>query len=115
DDIFTHDHFDFGRLDEELQTGLLRTLCANRVVLEDIAAINPFLANLATWTPNEELISTNAHHIAQNYGRDHVFHTLKQSYDQVLNRPVKQKISKAILLELFLDPLKMPLVGVGYE
>jgi hypothetical protein len=115
DDIFTHDHFDFGRLDEELQAGLLRTLCANHAVLEDIAAVNPFLANLSRWIPNEELISQNAYHVEHSYGHDHMFNALKQTYDQVMNNPVKHKISKSILLELFLDPLKMSLVGVGYE
>jgi glycosyltransferase involved in cell wall biosynthesis len=115
DDIFTHDYFDFGRLDEDLQTGLLRTLCANRIVLQDIAAVNPFLANLSKWAPNEELIGQNKFHVENRYGRDHVFNSLKQSYNQVVNNPVKHKISKSILLELFLDPLKMSLVGVGYE
>jgi glycosyltransferase involved in cell wall biosynthesis len=115
DDIFTHDYFDFGRLDEELQAGLLRTLCANHVVLEDIAAVNPFLANLSRWTPNEDLIIQNKYHVENSYGRDHIFNILKQSYNQVMNHPVKHKISKSILLELFLDPLKMSLVGVGYE
>lgn len=115
DDIFSHDYFDFGRMDEELQSGLLRTLCANNAVLNDIAAVNPFLAELSHWTPNEELISQNAYHVENNYGRDHIFNTLKQCYDQIINHPVKHKISKAILLELFLDPLKMPLVGVGYD
>jgi hypothetical protein len=115
DDIFTHDHFDFGRLDEELQAGLLRTLCANDVVLQDIAAINPFLAKLPYWTPNEDLISQNAYHVENTYGKDHIFNALKQSYDQVINISAKHKISKSILLELFLDPLKMSLIGVGYE
>ncbi len=115
DDIFTHDYFDFGRLDEELQTSLLRTLCVNTTVLNDIAAINPFLAKLSRWTPNEELISQNNYHVGNSYGRDHIFNTLRQTYDQVVNHQVKHKISKSILLELFLDPLKMSLVGVGYE
>jgi glycosyltransferase involved in cell wall biosynthesis len=115
DDILTHDYFDFGRLDEDLQAGLLRMLCANHAVLEDIAAVNPFLSNLSKWTPNEELIGQNHVHIENHYGRNHIFNTLKQSYIQVMNFPVKHKISKAILLELFLDPLKMSLVGVGYE
>ncbi len=114
-DIFSHDYFDFGRMDEELQTGLLRTLCSNSAVLQDIATVNPFLAKLSRWTPNDELISQNSVHVESSYGREHIFNSLKKSYDQVINHPVKHKISKSILLELFLDPLKMSLVGVGYE
>lgn len=115
DDIFTHDFFDFGRMDEELQSGLLKTLCANHVVMEDIATVNPFLANLSRWMPNEELISQNKYHVENSFGRNHIFNALKQCYDEVINHPVKQKISKSILLELFLDPLKLSLVGVGYD
>ena len=115
DDIFSHDYFDFGRLDEELQTSLLRTLCVNDVVLKDIAAINPFLAKLSRWIPNEELIIQNRTCVEKMYGREKIYASLKQAYDQVVNHRVKHKISKSILLELFLDPLKMSLVGVGYE
>jgi hypothetical protein len=102
-------------MDEDLQTGLLRTLCANHVTLEDIAAVNPFLANLSHWSPNEDLIKQNHQCVENSYGHDHVLNALKQSYDQVINNPVKHKISKSILLELFLDPLKMSIVGIGYE
>ena len=114
DDVFSRDVFDFGRLDEELQTDVLETLASNGAAKEDILEANPFLAGLATWEPDEALVAANRECILRSYDGDAAFSRLKEAYRSVVEHPVRHHLSKAILLELFLDPLKLSLVGVGH-
>jgi hypothetical protein len=84
-------------------------------VYQDIAAANPFLAGLADWRPDENWIEENRRVILENYGREHILKILKEIYHSVIHRPVNHKISKAMLLELYLDPLRLSLVGAGHD
>lgn len=115
DDLFSRDVFDFGRLDEELQTDILQTIASNDTARQDILDANPFLANLASWAPDESRIETNRERILREYSRETTLATLKGAYHSVIEYPVTHRLSKSILLELFLDPLKLSLVGMGYE
>jgi hypothetical protein len=51
----------------------------------------------------------------EKYGREQILKTLKEIYRSVIHRPVNHKISKAMLLELYLDPLRLSLVGAGHD
>jgi hypothetical protein len=114
DDVFSRDVFDFGRLDEELQTDVLETLASNGAAREDIMEANPFLAGLASWEPDEALVAANRERILAAYDANAALGRLKEAYRAVVEHPVRHRLSKAILLELFLDPLKLSLVGAGH-
>jgi hypothetical protein len=112
--ILSEQTIDFGRLDEEFQTGVIKTLASNATVFRDIAALNPFLAGLGDWRGDEALIAANNGRIHQAYGRERIAGILRDTYRAVLEHPVVQSLSKIQLLELYLDPLRLSLVGVGH-
>jgi hypothetical protein len=114
DELLSHDTVDFGRLDEESQEGIIRTVISNWVVFQDIIKANPFLGTLADWRPDEEDIAHNSRKVAEAYGKERIVSILKDTYQSVLDNPVTHKLSKSILLELYLDPLQMSLVGIGH-
>lgn len=113
DDVFSRDYFDFGRLDEELQTEVLETVASNAAAREDIAQVNPFLASLGSWEPDEALVESNRETVLTHYSGERAWERLMATYRAVIEKPVSHRLSKAILLELFLDPLRLSLVGVG--
>ena len=115
EDISSRDVMDFGRLDEKTQGGIIRIVAANRRVFQDIADINPFLRQLANWQPNEEVIQANRQRALEFYGREPVLKLLQETYQSALHTPVTHKIIKSILLELYLDPFQISLVGVGND
>jgi hypothetical protein len=114
DMIFTEQTIDFGRLDEELQAGVIRVMASNDVVYREIAALNPFLAGLADWQSDEELIEENKRRIQEVYGKERIADILRGTYRSVMNTPILHKLSKILLLELYLDPLRLSLVGVSH-
>jgi hypothetical protein len=87
----------------------------NRRVFQDIADINPFLQNLAAWKPDEDLVEANNRTVREAYGRETILALLRQAYQAALQTPVAHKITKSILLELYLDPARLSLVGVGND
>ncbi|MDR3138118.1 MAG: glycosyltransferase family 1 protein, partial [Treponema sp.] len=114
DEIFSRETLDFGRFDEEFQEYLLRALVSNDTVRRDVAEVNPFLTNLAAWQPDEDLIKENKIKIDQMYGRERISGLLRTAYQGVMDNPVVHRLSKGVLLELYLDPLKFSLVGFGH-
>jgi hypothetical protein len=106
---------DFGCLDEELQEGILRILLSNEAVFREISGANPFLAGLASWKGDEELIASNREAVKKAYGRERITGILRDCYRSVIAGPAVQKLSKSMLLELYLDPLRFFAAGVGYE
>ncbi|AEF83941.1 conserved hypothetical protein [Treponema primitia ZAS-2] len=114
-DLLSRDLVDFSRLDEKTQEGIIRVLDANKSVFRDIADVNPFLGELESWRPDEDLIEANRLHILDSYGRQTILELLRETYRSVLDTQVTHKISKSILLELYLDPLRLSLVGVGHD
>jgi glycosyltransferase involved in cell wall biosynthesis len=114
DMIFTEQTIDFGRLDEELQAGIIRIMASNDTVYREIGALNPFLAGLADWQSDEELIAENNLRIREAYGKERIAAILRKTYQEVMDTPIVHKLSKTLLLELYLDPLRLSLVGVGH-
>jgi hypothetical protein len=114
EDLFSRNTLDFGRLDEEFQESIIHTLHNNRTAYRDIAALNPFLGALGERKSNEGLIGSNREIILKNYGKERMSQVLMAAYQSVMDHPVVHKISKPVLLDLYLDPLRFSLVGVGY-
>jgi glycosyltransferase involved in cell wall biosynthesis len=114
DEIFSRNTLDFGRLDEEFQGYLIRTLVSNDAVRREIVEANPFLANLAAWRPDEDLIEANRNRVEKMYGRERISALLRAAYRSIPENPVVHKLSKGILLELYLDPLRFFLVGFNH-
>jgi glycosyltransferase involved in cell wall biosynthesis len=115
DELFSRDELDFGRMDEESQEYIIRTMVSNEAVFRDIAEANPFLMGLAAWRPDEDLIIRNRKVISDIYGRERIGQKIRDIYQAVYTTPVVHKISKTMLLELYLDPLRLSLVEVGNE
>jgi hypothetical protein len=113
DEIFSRQTLDFGCFDEESQEYLIRTLASNDAVRRDIIEANPFLADLAVWQPDEDLIEKNRDRIEKMYGRERIGDLLRTVYRSIPDNPVVHKLSKSVLLELYLAPLKFSLVGLG--
>lgn len=115
DDLFSRDSFDFGRMDEELQTDVIETLASNAAACADIADANPFLAGLSTWEPDERTVAANRDRILSAYAAQSAAALLRETYRMTVERPVRHRLSKSVLLELFLDPLKISLIGLGHD
>jgi hypothetical protein len=115
EDLLSRDTIDFSRLDEKSQRGIIRIMAFNKQVFKDIADINPFLRNMAAWESDEDLVEANRRKVQEAYGREPVFALLRQAYQSALDTPVSHKITKSILLELYLDPAQLSLVGVGND
>jgi glycosyltransferase involved in cell wall biosynthesis len=115
DDLFSRDVFDFGRLDEELQTNILYMLASNPAACQDVVELNPFIAQLESWKPNEEIINQNRKVVLQAYGEERISKNLLDTYQKVQNNIVHHTLSRSVLLDLFLDPFKISLIGIGYE
>jgi hypothetical protein len=117
EDLFSHDTLDFGRLNEEAQAAIIRTLASNRGARRDIIVHNLFLGFLEEGNldgnENDELIGANGKTVRQAYGRERISEILLDTYRQVMENRVIQKISKPALLDIYLDPLRFSLVGLG--
>lgn len=113
DDLFSREVFDFGRMDEELQRDVITMAASNEAVQEDLRELNPFLQGLQNWSEDPALIESNRSQVFQHYREEVVLDRLLAAYRGVKERPVKMHISRSILLDLFLDPLKVSLVGIG--
>jgi glycosyltransferase involved in cell wall biosynthesis len=113
DDLSSGETVDFGRLDEEYQISVIGVMAKNPVVLREVAAANPFLRDLADWEPDGDLIRSNGEAVRRMYGRERMGKVLLETYRRVLDHPVVQRISKPMLLDLYLEPLHFSLVGLG--
>ncbi|MFZ5368502.1 MAG: glycosyltransferase family 1 protein [Spirochaetota bacterium] len=116
DNIFSQEVFDFGKLDEEFQMDIIEMAASNSIARQDIIDINPFLQTLATWdmAAHEDLIQTNKELVALHYSMEHALNQLQMAYTRVTSTPVQHRISKSVLLDLFLDPLKLYPVGITH-
>jgi glycosyltransferase involved in cell wall biosynthesis len=114
DDILFKEVMDFGRMDEKSQAGIIRLLVSNQAVFRDISEANPFLQELKDWQPDEDLIESNRIKVLESYGKEAILSILRETYRATMDTPVTHRISKSILLELFMYPLRLSLVGVGH-
>jgi glycosyltransferase involved in cell wall biosynthesis len=117
DYIFSEEVFDFGKLDEEFQMDIIEMAASNAIARQDIFDINPFLETLATWDMHaqEDLIQTNKELVLLHYSMEHALSQLQMAYTRVTSSPVQHRISKSVLLDLFLDPLKLYPVGIIHK
>ena len=115
DDLFSRDSFDFGRMDEELQTDVIETMASNAAARADLADANPFLSGLSAWEPDERTVASNRDRILSTYAPRSAAALLRETYRLTMERPVRHRLSKSVLLELFLDPLKISLIGLGRD
>jgi hypothetical protein len=113
EEILSREAVDFGRLDEDIQESIIRTLSSNQAVLRDVLNANPFLEGLPERRSDESLIEYNRGKILDAYGKEKIAVILRDAYTAVINNPVVHRLSKSTLLELYLDPLRLSLVGVG--
>jgi glycosyltransferase involved in cell wall biosynthesis len=111
EELVSRDTLDFGRLDEEFQESIIRTIQRNRTAFREVAALNPFLEQLADWQEDVSLIESNGKIIRENYGEERMSKILLDAYRAVMV-PVRHKISKPVLLDLYLNPLRFSLVGM---
>jgi hypothetical protein len=104
---------DFGRLDEELQESVIRKLSGDPQEKRRIQEMNPMLEKLMELKGDDDLIEANRRAIEKQYGRQRIAELLLQMYQSVMEKPVCQKISKTALLNLYLDPRRLFLVGIS--
>ena len=104
---------DFGRLDEGLQETIIRACHGASGKRRQIAALNPLLDAIGDWREDDELVESNRRAIAEQYGGDRIVELLLNIYRSVAACPVRQRLSKPALLELYLDPLRLSLTGIG--
>ncbi|GHV18002.1 hypothetical protein FACS189493_6700 [Spirochaetia bacterium] len=112
DDKLLSGTIDFALLDEELQTEIIKILASNSTVFREVAAMNPFLAELGDWRSDEDRIGNNARVISKVYGKEPIAAVLRDTYQKAAHTAVAHRLSRTLLLELYLDPLKFFLIGV---
>jgi len=113
DDLGGKETVDFGRLDEELQETVIRKLCDEPGERRKIIELNPVLEKIAEQQDDPALIEANNRAIKEHYGRKRTMELLLKIYSSVAEKPVNHKISKLKLLELYLDPRRLFLVGIS--
>jgi hypothetical protein len=104
---------DFGRLDEAMQEVVIRAACNDKRVRQAVAEASPVLACLDSWHEDSYLIEENRKAIALQYGKERITARLLEIYGAVMERQVRQRISRPALLDLYLDPLRLSLVGIS--
>jgi hypothetical protein len=105
---------DFGAMDEAMQSSVIRAAAGDGGVRRTLAEANPFLEGLAGWEPCGDRIEANRGAVTSAYSREAVSVLLRNMYEAV-KIPVKQRISRSRLLELYLDPRRVYLPGIAYE
>ncbi len=101
---------DFGLLDEAAQRQAIEHLLADPGARKKLAAQNPALADRARWTPGPERIAHNRRVVREHYDLARYGRRLLSVYRQVVQRPVRQRIDKRTLLDLFFDPQNFSLL-----
>ena len=123
DQVFNKDSYDFGIMDEEIQEKIITLAIQDKMVREQIKKNNPFLETLADWKSNPQekpghngsrqaLVEANREAVFSAYSREAILTTILAAYRKVLS-PVNQSISRSRLLELYLDPQHLFLVGIS--
>jgi hypothetical protein len=95
-----------------MQEDFIRHAAADRGFRDAAAEINPFLKGLSEWTPDPSLIEANRGAVLSAYSRERITTILRASC-RAAATPVVQSISRSKLLELFLDPSRISLIGIA--
>jgi len=104
--------FDFGIMDEAIQEKVLRLAVADKTIHSRIKAANPFLETLANWNIDPAATEANRSTVLSAYSREKTLGTILDAYRKSLV-PITQNISRPRLLELYLDPAHIFLVGIS--
>jgi hypothetical protein len=59
------------------------------------------------------VIEANRTAIEKQYGRERITEILFRMYEAVMGNSIKQKLSKSDLLDLYLDPRRLSLIGIS--
>jgi glycosyltransferase involved in cell wall biosynthesis len=108
------DTFDFGMMDEDIQERILYRAAGDKTIRRQLRAINPFLESLAARRGDPQEIEDNRRAVVRSYSRGRILEILERVYEHV-RRPVIHSISRSKLLEQYLDPLRLSLVGMSPE
>jgi hypothetical protein len=103
---------DFGAMDETMQEDFIRHAAADRGLRGAAGEINPFLGGLSEWVPDPSVIEANREAVLSSYSRERIAKILRESC-RAAAAPVVQSISRSRLLELFLDPSRISLIGIA--
>jgi glycosyltransferase involved in cell wall biosynthesis len=103
---------DFGAMDETMQEDFIRYAAADKGLCGAVGEINPFLGGLSEWTPDPSLVEANRSAVLLSYSREKIAKILRESC-RAATAPVVQSISRSRLLELFLDPSRISLIGIA--
>ncbi|MDR2211876.1 MAG: glycosyltransferase [Spirochaetaceae bacterium] len=104
--------FDFGAMDEDMQENILNRAAKDRAIRRHIRDANPFLQSLADQRFDPREIEENRRAVLRSYSRERILEILEGIYKKV-RLPVTQCISRPKLLEQYLDPLRLSLVGMS--
>jgi hypothetical protein len=94
---------DFGLLHEAAQRQVIRHLMSDPGSRNELTAMNPVMADRHRWIPGADRIGHNRRVVREHYDLSHYGRRLAAVYRQAKEHPVRQKIDKRILLDLFFD------------
>lgn len=106
------ERIDFGLLDEPLQAGVVERCVQSVADRERLAGLNPGLVPMAPPADAEARIAANAAAVRRHYGAAAIRRRLRAVY-RVAQKPVRQAIDKARLLDGFLDLDRFSLLRWG--
>jgi len=106
------DFFDLGTMDEAIQEKVLRLTASDKTIRSRIKTANPILETLADWSIAPAVTEENRRTVLSAYSRQKTRGTILDAYRKSLV-PVTQNISRPRLLELYLDPAHIFLVGIS--
>jgi len=113
--LFDKPTLDFARLDEASQARVLERLCEDEGLKNSLARLNPGLLALSFWKEDEALIEANREMVKEHWSIEAAIGILKEAWRAAIDRPCVQKLDRERLLEHFLDPRNLFLVGTGYD
>ncbi|MDR2552540.1 MAG: glycosyltransferase [Treponema sp.] len=113
DSVFLgRDFFDFGIMDEDTQERIIRMAVSIGQVRDRIRKANPFLEALGDWRDDPGVVEANRRAVETAYSRERTGTILRNAYRKSL-QPVRQRLSRSRLLDLYLDPRRFSLIGVS--
>ncbi|MBW2154687.1 MAG: hypothetical protein JRH18_23880, partial [Deltaproteobacteria bacterium] len=94
---------DFGLLGETFQRTVIKQVLTNRPWFKKLIELNPFLSSPGDVPGKGALIEHNRQIIERTYTMARYRNTLLDIYEKVVKIPVRHRIDKRLLLNMFLD------------
>jgi len=108
-----NDCVDFGLLDERFQKRIISKVLLDDKCADRLKIINPHLSDIDTGSDDKNLIENNFKKVADNYNKELYRKKLLDIYSKVINREVRHRINKKILISQFLDAMNFSLLKWG--